>query len=84
MFHLGRAQKNERTDGERDKRKVNFNGGETRFAFGGRIKDSLVGEGEGETFVKMDVGRVSFIESPREPVRESPLLPLLSNGIEGD
>ena len=82
VFHLGRAQKNERTDGERDKRKVNFNGGETRFAFGGKRrrkkkkKRFRCGEGEGKTFVKMDVGRVSFIESPRtreiEREKESP------------
>ena len=41
MFNLGREQKNGRTDGRtgRDKRKVNFNGGETRFAFGGREKE---------------------------------------------
>ena len=46
---VGKEQKNERpNEGTgRDKRKVNFNGGETRFAFGRkrrRRKDSDVGE----------------------------------------
>ena len=83
LFNLGlggNRRTNERTG--RDKRKVNFNGGETRFAFGGkrrrkkRKKRFRCGEGEGKTFVKMDVGRVSFIESPRtreiEREKESP------------
>ena len=58
MFHLLTMEREETDKGE-----VNFNGGETRFAFGGEgtRKKKILEESEGETFVEMDIGRFLLV-----------------------